>query len=412
MVLDQEGTDYALAAKFLGSVVREMKEIPQSFVASEKEQLGPDGQHVRSSHVTESYKLQFSAGLNSQLKTKVAEHKAKQAFLAGGGRDPRLLAQWSQYQASAPPGQSDMAVDHVSPLTQIPYMKDILGIPNEMNFIQQLFTKVALPQLHAEIPDMDWMFPKLQLAPTQKLDLHELDFESHFFYAKRNEVDFLLPREYRYRATIDPYNLYADAAARALREGREAMCLLALSTLDSEGTLSDPTASTATQFPSADKNVGSELEGEFISYWKRTRLRIDSCVMNPQDFRNYETNYYNQGFRALPDIDNWGLVNLPGFKIPVRTALSPFCPRGRLYFFNKKYAFIGEGPQVTETWPEPGKNADAGAWRDYIDVTIFNTKRAGFKMALAGTTPGDEITTLTQARDLVKPPTDLLAKNQ
>ena len=67
---------------------------------------------------------------------------------------------------------------------------------------------------------------------------------------------------------------------------------------------------------------------------------------------------------------------------------------------------------VTETWAKPEANSDAGAYRDYIDVRIFNAKRAGFKAVILGTAPEAEITTLTEARDLIKPPVDILEKNQ
>ena len=80
----------------------------------------------------------------------------------------------------------------------------------------------------------------------------------------------------------------------------------------------------------------------------------------------------------------------------------------RIYFFNSRFAFTGEGPQVTESWAKPEKNSDAGAWRDYNDIVVFNPNRAGFKVTIAGSSPAAEITTIEAARDLIKPGTSVL----
>jgi hypothetical protein len=248
----------------------------------------------------------------------------------------------------------------------------------------------------------------MNLRPAQDVQNLEPDFDSHFFEALRTEVPFIIPREYRMRATIDPYNLYADAAARALREGREAKSLLALSGLPSNGVIGDPSTSNAAGFPASQNNTKVELEGLFATHWKATRLMIDSCVCAPETFGKYESNFYTKGFAPYANIETWGLVQLPGFKRPIRTAISPFMQEDRFYFFNARYAFTGEGPQVTESWAKPEKNSDAGAWRDYNDIVIFNPTRAGFKVTIQGTTPDAEITTIDQARALIAPPANVL----
>ena len=81
------------------------------------------------------------------------------------------------------------------------------------------------------------------------------------------------------------------------------------------------------------------------------------------------------------------------------------------YFFNGRYAFTGEGPQVTESWAKPEKNSDAGAWRDYNDIVIFNAKRAGFKVLIENTATPDEVTTIDDARALIAPPDGVLNPN-
>lgn len=360
-----------------------------------------------------SYNLEYNAGLKKELFIEISTEKAKQDFYASlSGDNPAsgyaAMAKMQQLEASVPPGTQGSAAQKVGPLTQIPFIQDVLGVPNEQYWINELFTKVALPQLHAEQPEVDWIAPLLNLRPAQDVQNLEPDFDSHFFEALRTEVPFLIPREYRMRATIDPFNLYADAAARALREGREAKSLLALSALPSLGTIGDPSTSNAAGFPASQNNTKVELEGLFSQYYKDTRLMIDSCVVAPQTFGKYESNFFTKGFAPYANIETWGLVNLPGFKRPIRAAISPFMQEDRFYFFNGRYAFTGEGPQVTESWAKPEKNSDAGAWRDYNDIVIFNTPRAGFKVTIENTTPDAEITTIEQARALIAPPANVL----
>lgn len=420
-VLNNPGVEMHIAQKFQASMKRQvLKDTYATYEADVSVKPDSSTGYMRTASDQMHrvvYSSQYNGSLNQQLyMEKQAEH-AKQEFYAAMGADGPAtglagLAKLAQYQASVPPGTQGSAAGKVGPLTQIPFIQDVLGIPNEYYFINELFNKVALPQLHAEQPEVDWITPLLNLRPAQDVQNLEPEFDSHFFEALRTEVPFIIPREYRMRATIDPYNLYADAAARALREGREAKSLLALSSLPSSGTIGNPSTSNAAGFPASQNNTKVELEGLFSQYYKDTRLRIDSVVVAPQTFGKYESNFYTKGFAPYANIETWGLVNLPGFKYPIRAAISPFMQEDRFYFFNGRYAFTGEGPQVTESWAKPEKNSDAGAWRDYNDIVIFNPQRAGFKVTIEGTSPDAEITTIEQARALIAPPSDLLEKNQ
>jgi len=375
--------------------------------------------------------MEFVAQLKKALWIENQTKQAQADFIANGGQlpnqgnmPPYIAAQMYQklnpYQGSVPTGGNDSAAQVVGPLTQIPFIQDVLGFPTPEYHINDLTTKVALPQLHAEQPETDWGTPNLQLEPTQFVENRRPDFDSHFFLAKRNEFAFFIPREYRYRATIDPYNIYVRQASDGLRQAREALTLLALSGLpDQNGggfnisstDIPDPTADNAGNFPAAQNNVKTFLEGLFSSFWEKTRGQIDSIVMNPQDFAEYESNFYTNGWQGYQDVSDWGILQMPGFKRRIRVAVSPFAPRNEWYFFNSRFVFTGEGPMVTETWAKPEANSDAGAYRDYVDVKIFNPFRAGFKGKISGTSP-TEVTTLEEARDLIKPPTNLLEKNQ
>lgn len=415
------GVEMHLAKHYMASLRREVtNEKYATYQADASIKPDPTTGYIRTASAEmhkAAYRLQFNAALNKALYIDIQKQKATQDFYASlSGQNPAVgmaaMLKLQQMEASVPPGTQGSAAGKVGPLTQIPFIQDVLGIPNEQYWINELFTKVALPQLHAEQPEVDWIAPLLNLRPAQDVQNLEPDFDSHFFEALRSEVPFLIPREYRMRATIDPYNLYADAAARALREGREAKSLLSLSALPSKGTIGDPSTSNAAGFPASQNNTKVELEGLFATHWKDTRLMIDSCVIAPETFGKYESNFYTKGFAPYANVETWGLVNLPGFKRPIRCAISPFMQEDRIYFFNGRYAFTGEGPQVTESWAKPEKNSDAGAWRDYNDIVIFNPNRAGFKVTIQGTSPAAEITTIEAARALVAPPSNVLENPQ
>ncbi len=384
---------------------------------------------------TPTVNMEFVAEYKKQRWIEKESQKAQADFIANGGQLPnanglppyiaaQMYSKLSVYDASVPAGGNDSAAQVVGPLTQIPFIQDVLGFPIPEYHINDLTTKVALPQLHAEQPETDWGTPNLQLEPTQFVENRRPDFDSHFFLAKRNEFAFFIPREYRYRATIDPYNIYVRQASDGLRQAREALTLLALSGLpdqqgsgsfvDSGSNIPDPRADTASGYPAADNNSKSFYESLFAEYWKNTRLQIDSIVMNPVDFVDYESNFFTNGWQGYQDVSDWGILQFPGFKRRIRVASSPFCPVGIQYFFDSRFVFTGEGPMVTETWAKPEANSDAGAYRDYVDVRIFNAKRAGFKGRINAIAANfdTEITTLTEARDLIKPPSDILEKNQ
>ena len=383
---------------------------------------------------TPQVNFEFVANLKKQLWIAAQQKKAQEEFIANGGQLPnaqglppyiasQMYAKLNAYQASVPAGGADSASEVVGPLTQIPFIQDVLGFPTPEYHINDLTTKVALPQLHAEQPETDWGTPNLQLEPTQFVENRRPDFDSHFFLAKRNEFAFFIPREYRYRATIDPYNTYVRQASDGLRQAREALTLLTLSGLPvitdtsvfstavATTEIPDPTADNAGNFPAAENNVKSYLEGAFAQFWKNTRGQITSIVMNPVDFVNYESNFFTNGWQGYVDVSDWGILQMPGFKRRIKVASSPFCPVNQWYFFNDRFVFTGEGPMVTETWAKPEANSDAGAYRDYIDVRIFNASRAGFKAKIVASSP-TEITTLEEARNLIKPDANLLEKNR
>ena len=412
------------------ATIKAQKEIGSPYEAAHQDKDSDYRRKIFS--ITPKVQVEFTANLKKQLWIEAQSKKAQKDFIQNGGQIPnaqglppyiaaQIYSKLNPYQASVPAGGGDSASAVVGPLTQIPFIQDVLGFPTPEYHINDLTTKTALPQLHAEQPETDWGTPNLALEPTQFVENRRPDFDSHFFLAKRNEFAFIIPREYRYRATIDPYNIYVRQSSDGLRQAREALTLLTLSTLPDQngggfqigpGTdIPDMTTETTGGYPAALNNSKVIFENLFSQFWEATRGMIDSAVFNPVDFAKYESNFYTNGWQGYNDISDWGILQLPGFKRNIRTAVSPFCPQNEMYFFNSRFVFTGEGPQVTETWAKPEANSDAGAYRDYIDVRIFNNFRAGFKAKIAGSSP-TEITTLIEARDLIKPRADLLEKNR
>lgn len=379
----------------------------------------PDTGYFRKSYsaaaaATPEIYMEFTDALKKEAYLAALDRKARKAYVASRGQVPLRT-----YTASVPPGGNTPAAQVVGPLTQIPFIRNILGMTFNAYYTQLLFKNIPLPNLHAEIPEEDYTVANAQMEETQYVDLTRPNFDHHFFLAKRNESAFLIPREYRMRATLDPYARYVEKAGLALRRMREALAFLALSKLpkgadsfaeitDSE--FPDPQADITSGFPAAANNAPLAYEEAFADFWAKTLGVINSIVMHPKDFYGYETNFFAQGFKPYPKVSEWGLVQFPGSTVERRVAISPYCPKGIVYCFNNEFAFLGEGPMVSESWAKPEANSDAAAYRDYMQMIIQNPKRAGFKCTIDGSADNfdGEITTLAKARELVTPPRDLL----
>ena len=106
---------------------------------------------------------EFVASLKKALWLQNKQRKQQEAFIANAGDvsqtgiNPYALLNSPEnpYMASVPAGGNDNAAQVVGPLTQIPFIQDVMGFPNPHYYINQLTTKRALPQLHAEQPETD-----------------------------------------------------------------------------------------------------------------------------------------------------------------------------------------------------------------------------------------------------------------
>jgi len=118
----------------------------------------PDSDYKRGyfGSVSKKVELEYSASTKKNLWMEAQVKKAKKSFIANGGNlaalqgmNPAIAAQLlgqkiNPYAASVPPGGNDSAAQVVGPLTQIPFIQDVLGFPTPEYWINDLTTKVAL----------------------------------------------------------------------------------------------------------------------------------------------------------------------------------------------------------------------------------------------------------------------------
>ena len=99
--------------------------------------------------------FEFVASLKKQLWIEAKAKQAQQEFIANGGQLPnaegippylvsQMYAKLSPYQGSVPPGGADSATNVVGPLTQIPFIQDVLGFPTPEYHINELTTKTSI----------------------------------------------------------------------------------------------------------------------------------------------------------------------------------------------------------------------------------------------------------------------------
>ena len=354
---------------------------------------------------TLKHSVEFSAALRDTLKSYAARKEMEEAVWKDGySTSAMIAAKQLDYQHAAA-----IESDSISHIQLVPLIRDLIGKPPELYFLEMLYRTIPVSKLEARIPEQDARKAQLQLEPFEELELDKVRFAEEKFNLKHNDTPMLFASENRIRAEIDPMAIDVEESQRALREARNAMALLELTKLDGNvgGTptfqLSDPTADNATGFPRAGNNPKEELTEFFLTHYKDKRSRIRATAWNPVDYQLYESNFYVHGFAPGRDVAASGVVQLAG--IPDVTAvLDPLIPRGIIYAIDTQAALKGEGPFVTEFWREYKRNADAGVIRDYVQFLIPNPKRYGMKIQIENVTLGTEPQTLEDIEDLIGAP--------
>ena len=222
-------------------------------------------------------------------------------------------------------------------ITLVPLFKDVLSNPPEIFPTEQIYKNYNVPTLQGRLPAMDAFKPQLQLNPGDELDFDRLKYSQDTFDVKPNVVPLMQFQESRIRATIDPMMLDTQMGGFALRWAREMMAVFELQksyTTDSL-TVSDMTAANASGFPRSQNNPKEEIFATINEFVTDKKSIIDMSLWNPVDIVTYESNFYNMGI-VPKDVTGYGIINLAGFGGTVKACVSPFAPRGYVYFVDSR----------------------------------------------------------------------------
>ena len=91
--------------------------------------------------------------------------------------------------------------------------------------------------------------------------------------------------------------------------------------------------------------------------------------------------------------------------------ISPYVPRGFVYALTDEGAYELDGPYIVDAEYDAKKFADYNLVHDFIGYKIMNPKRFGEKLTITASPSGTEFTDLTQVYDKLKPPKDLVIKD-
>ena len=304
------------------------------------------------------------------------------------------------YRASV----GDSSIDHIN---AFPLLREMVGTPAEVYFLEEMTRTVNVPSLNARIPERDAFKAQLGVEPLQEVDFTQVKYGEDHFDLKYNATPFFHASEDRLHGVIDPMNIDMEESRRALKEARNVLTLFALTALTDTDAL-------GTKDWDIKGNGGStvnpkmDIQKAITDHWVANQSRIDKVAINPVDYERYQGNDFVKGYQAGLDVQNSGVVPLRG--IPNLTAyVDPMVPLGRLYFVDSQALLKGVGPLQTEQWRKPENNADLGVVRDYVQVLLMNPARYGFKADIdvnttAGHTAGTEPATLAAAKALIGSP--------
>jgi len=350
----------------------EQQDVSKSFGASHKK-LG----HIRYDAATKSHKISYG-------------REAKQALMA---------IKKNGYHAAI----GDNSIDHIN---AFPLLRELVGKPAEINFLQQMGRDIPVPSLNARIPERDAYKAQLGVKPLQEVDFTNVKYGEDNFNLTYNATPIFHPTEDIIRGVINPMNVDMEESRRALAEARNVMVLFALTGLtDTDVLANDWDAKTSGV---SDYNPKKDIMEAIQAHWKTNLSRIDSWAVNPVDYQRYEGNDFVKGYQPGLDVVNDGITQVRG--IPGLNAyVDPMVPLGTVYFVDSQALLKGIGPMQTEQWRRPENNTDMGIARDYFQCILMNPSRYGFKSDLTLTASGDtadtEPATLEAAASILGTPT-------
>ncbi len=299
---------------------------------------------------------------------------------------------------------NESSIDHIN---AFPLLRELVGTPAELFFIEEAARTLNIPSLTARIPERDAFKPQIGVRPLQEVDFSQVKYGEDHFDLKYNAAPFFHPTEDRLKGVIDPMNIDLQESQRALREGREILALFELTKLTDSGTdIAD--MENKNTGGSHVNNPKTEITRIIRNHWKSKQSLINWTFWNPVDFQRYEANSHVHGFTAGKDVSPSGVqpfTGIPGLNVVV----DPLIPLGNVYFVDNQAFLKGVGPLQTEQWRRPENNADLGIVRDYVQFLLMNPARYGLRTQIDLTTSSDTVeaqpTTLEATKALLSTPT-------
>lgn len=306
-----------------------------------------------------------------------------------------------KYAASSSLGKG-MDVSNVVVLFNIPLFMWLMGVPNNDFAIQQLYCRRYESRVFGGIPVMEQIRIVMQANHGEKPYLNK---SIHYEYnAMLNKVEWFIQEKSMLWSTTNLQNGHHADAIHTLQKAREVRAITPLNTLSSAGPMPDPRTDSDVRGFRNGRDMCGFLDGHMSEYWKRTRNQIDVSVWHPDDLKLYEANYkinmcngHHQASLTQPS----RVRQLLGFT-SIRAVTSDLIPRGNVYFFCSKYAFMVECPQTIKSWINEGRDGVAMTYCDQVCFTILNPSNAGFKFVINGIPAENEVKTMDDARVLMK----------
>ena len=331
---------------------------------------------LKAAHLTKIAKHNYSANVNNEL---------------------------AQIERSAE--LNDSAIQQI---TIVQFIQSILGQLENVNVISKAFTNLPLNSLRGKVPEGGSPNISIQVDRLSEPRIDHTDFGQTEFRIKRNDVHLYISREDRMEATVDPLAFSTAQGQRQMMQARDLMALKELSNITLGTQIKDPTEGLATlSVPRAKNDVVGEFLGKWNKHFTTYRNRLKYFIMNNEDYRALQTNYYTRNNLKVAPAKGFGMVPFVGLEeYGITAILSPWVPRTVVYSLTGEGAYELDGPKIVDTEYDARKFADYTPMRDFIGYKLVNPKRFAekFVMPIADVSKGTEITTDGQIETLLVGP--------
>ncbi len=305
--------------------------------------------------------------------------------------------------------------DNTNQLTIVQFVNEIVGKLEQPSYITTAFKHIALDRLRGKIPEMGWPAVTLQVGRLSEPEISNTEFGQAEFRIARNDIHIYVSREDRMEATIDPYAVSVSQGQIQMLRARELLALLELSSLQINGTfgvLADFTATGTEGVPHATNDGPKEFVNVYLGHFNLFFNYLKYFIWNPLDYRDYLSNWFSFAYSQLNAPKGFGVVPMKGMEEYGSIAIiSPYVPRGFVYALTDEGAYELDGPYIVDAEYDAKKFADYNLVHDFIGYKIMNPKRFGEKLTITASPSGTEFTDLTQVYDKLKPPKDLVIKD-